>query len=164
VVTTPPGARVSAGPAKRGTSPTELVVGAPLHGDVGVIARLPGYESARVTLKAGDFSPTSESNLATLDLNLNPLPPPAAVPQAPPKPKPVAPKPQPAAQATDEEPGSTDAAAAPAVVPAPDEPVERQIGKPPEVAPEKPAEPAPAERAPEKPSGKPEAVPANPFG
>jgi uncharacterized protein (TIGR02266 family) len=161
VVTTPPGARVSAGPAKRGTSPTDLVVGAPLHGDVGVIARLPGYESARVTLKADDFSPTGESNLATLDLNLSPLPKPPAVPVAPPKPKPVAPKPQPTAEPTDEKAGGTDAA--PAVAPAPDE-VERPIGKPPEVAPEKPAEPAPAERTPEKPSGKPEAVPANPFG
>jgi uncharacterized protein (TIGR02266 family) len=159
VVTTPPGARVSAGPSKRGTSPTDLVVGAPLHGDVGVIARLPGYESARVTLKADDFAPTTENNIATLNLSLNPLPKAPVAPPAPVRPKPVAPKPQPVEGANDKPEGSD---AAPSVAPTPTqgEPVERPIGKPPEPAPEKPAEPAPA--TPEKP--KPEAVPANPFG
>jgi uncharacterized protein (TIGR02266 family) len=168
VVTTPPGARVSAGPAKRGTSPTDLVVGAPLHGDVGVIARLPGYESARVTLKAHDFAPTSENNLATLTLSLSPLPPAPAAPVAPPRPKPIAPKPKPEVEGT--KPEGADAAPAPAAAPSPasgpaqDAPVERPIGKPPEVAPEKPTEPAPGERPVEKSTGKPGPVPENPFG
>jgi uncharacterized protein (TIGR02266 family) len=156
VITAPPGARVSAGPSKRGISPADLVVGAPLHGNVGVIARLPGYESVRVTLTVEDFSPTSESNLAILNLNLDPLPKPMPAP----KPRPIAPKP-PAAEAGDaatEKPKASDAAAAP------EQPAGKPLEKPPEAAPDKPAEPAPVERPVDRPGAKPDAVPANPFG
>jgi len=168
VISDPPGAKVTIA-NKRGTAPTDLDLGFNFKGTMAVTARLDGYQTGRAPIALGDFSPTAENMLATVNVKLEVLPEAPVAPKPARVAKPAAlPKPSADAGAATEKPTSEPAklderppADKPEEKPAAAKPEEKPaVDKP---APEKPVE-TPAEKPAEKPAPKPEGLPDNPFG